>query len=197
MVKHETGQKRHRTRAALIDATLAIIAERGLTAVSLDEIAGRAGVTKGAIYSNFRSKGALLWAAVDRRRMRLTPELVPGDPVGQARAMARAIMAVKPQYEREAAFYSELQAYVRAEPELHAEQAAQQKAMFEDDARFIEAAFGDQLKMPSRVVALAAQALALGFTVQWERTPDEVTEAVVVAAYEALFVGATTAPQGK
>jgi len=194
MVKREPGTKRQHTRAALIDAALAVIGERGLSAISLDDIAARAGVTKGAIYSNFRSKGELLWAAVDRRRMRLAPELVPGDPVGQARALARAIMTAKPQYEREAAFYSELQAYVRADPDLCAEQAAQQKAMFEDDARFIEAAFGDHLKMPARVVALATQALALGFTVQWERTPDEVTEEVVAAAYEALFVGATTAP---
>jgi AcrR family transcriptional regulator len=192
MVKAEPHTKRQRTRATLIDATLAVIAERGLSAVSLDEIARRAGVTKGAIYSNFRSKGELMWAAVDRRRLHFAPEVVAGDPAGQARVFARGIMAAMSQLEREAAFYGELRAYIRADPDLHAQQAAQQKAMFEDDAQLIEEAFGDQLKMPPRVVALAAQALALGFAVQWERTPEEVTEDVVAAAYEALFMGATT-----
>ena len=65
MVKPPLSRKRQRTRAALVEAALAIIAERGIAAVTLDEIAARAGVTKGAIYSNYRSKGELLWEAVD------------------------------------------------------------------------------------------------------------------------------------
>src|SRR5438067_872152 len=52
------SRKRQRTRAALVDATLALIAEHGLAGVTLDAVAARAGVTKGAIYSNYRNKGA-------------------------------------------------------------------------------------------------------------------------------------------
>ena len=49
------GGKRERTRAALVAATLAVVAERGFAGASLDEIAARAGMTKGAVYSNFGS----------------------------------------------------------------------------------------------------------------------------------------------
>jgi AcrR family transcriptional regulator len=196
MVKPELSRKRQRTRAALVEATSAIIGERGLAAVSLDEIAARAGVTKGAIYSNYRNKGELMWEAVDRRRQHLNSKITPGDARATARAIAHAFMADLPQYEREAAFYSELQSYIRTDPELQAQQAAQQKAQFDVVSQRLAAGFGDGLAIAPRTMALAIQALLLGFTAQWERTPDEVTEDVVAAAFEALALGATKrAPQ--
>ncbi|HZZ36450.1 MAG TPA: TetR/AcrR family transcriptional regulator [Caulobacteraceae bacterium] len=189
------SRKRQRTRAALVEATLALIAERGLDGVTLDEVAARAGVTKGAIYSNYRSKGELLWDAVDTRRLHLRPRMI-SDARAQAREMARAFMAQLPQAEREATFYSELQSYIRTDPELREQQAAQQKAQFDWIAEELQATFGERLAYPARVVGLAVQALALGFMAQWERTPDEVTEDVVAAAYEALAVGATRRQTG-
>ena len=63
MIKADASRKRQRTRARLIEATLALVNARGFAAASLDDIAARAGVTKGAIYSNYRSKGELLWDA--------------------------------------------------------------------------------------------------------------------------------------
>ena len=191
MVKLELSPKRQRTRAALIESAASLIAERGLAGVSLDDIAADAGVTKGAIYSNFRSKAALLWAAVDRRRLHLEAAIIPGDVRATARNVARALMAQFPRAEAEAAFYAELQAYIRTDPEMRAQQAAQQKAQFDEIARRIEAASGDQLAIPPRVLGLGVQALLLGFTAQWERTPDEVTEEVIAAAVEALARGAT------
>ena len=58
------GGKRERTRAALVAAALAIVREKGFAAASLDEIAARAGMTKGAIHSNFAGKAVLLLAAM-------------------------------------------------------------------------------------------------------------------------------------
>ncbi|HEY0435844.1 MAG TPA: TetR family transcriptional regulator [Phenylobacterium sp.] len=193
MVKPPLSPKRQRTRAALIEATSALVAERGLAAVSLDDIAARAGVTKGAIYSNFRTKAELLWEAADRRRLHFDAPLEPGDAKATARNVARALMAQFPQVEAEAAFYAELQAYIRTDPEMRAQQAAQQKGQFDELARRLQAAFGERLAMPPRVMGLAVQALLLGFTAQWERTPDEVTEDVVAAAFEALGRGAAKA----
>jgi AcrR family transcriptional regulator len=190
MVKPQLSPKRQRTRAALIEATAVLVAERGLAAVSLDDIAARAGVTKGAIYSNFRTKAELLWEAVDRRRLHLAAAITPGDVKATARDVARALMAQFPQAEAEAAFYAELQAYIRTDPQMRAQQAAQQKAQFDAVARQIEAGFGPRLAIPPRVLSLAVQALLLGFTAQWERTPDEVTEDVIAAAFEALTRGA-------
>lgn len=189
------SRKRERTRAALIRATLALIDERGLAGVTLDEVAERAGVTKGAIYSNYRSKGGLLWEAADTRRPHLRPTMVPGDPLGQARATARALLDSLPRTAADADFHRELASYARTDPDLRARQAEQQQRQFDAMAAELEAGFGDRLTQPPRTVALAIQALILGFTAQWERTPEAVTEAVVVAAFEALAIGVTTRAQ--
>src|SRR5260370_3392566 len=54
------------TRAMLLEAGLAAFAERGLAFASLDEVAAAAGFTKGAIYRQFRSKGAFLLALFEQ-----------------------------------------------------------------------------------------------------------------------------------
>jgi AcrR family transcriptional regulator len=51
------------TRQRLVEAALEVFADRGYHAASLSEIAARAGLTTGAVYSTFGSKKALLVAA--------------------------------------------------------------------------------------------------------------------------------------
>jgi AcrR family transcriptional regulator len=192
MVKPLT--KRQRTRTALIAAAQALIEEGGLSAVTLDAVAARVGVTKGAIYSSFRGKAELVWAAAEPLRPGLDPPILAGQPIEQARVTARALMALLPTAGRQAEFMAELQAQVRADPELRARQAAQQHALFDLMAERLQAGFGDLLVLPPRTVGLTIQALILGFIAQWERTPEEVTEDVVTAAFEALARGATRQP---
>jgi AcrR family transcriptional regulator len=50
---------RERTAQRLLAAARKLIAKRGLSATTLDDIAGEAGYTRGAFYSNFSSKGDL------------------------------------------------------------------------------------------------------------------------------------------
>ena len=53
--------RRHaETRALLLEAGLRVCAERGGDRATLEEVARAAGFTKGAIYRQFRSKGAFL-----------------------------------------------------------------------------------------------------------------------------------------
>lgn len=49
----------------LLDASLSLIRERGFAATTLDDLCGRAGVTKGAFFHHFASKDALGVAAVE------------------------------------------------------------------------------------------------------------------------------------
>lgn len=61
------------TRAALVDAALDCLIEKGYAATTTIEVARRAGVSRGAQLHHFPSKAELLTAAVDhlyRRRMR-------------------------------------------------------------------------------------------------------------------------------
>ncbi len=53
-----------RTRTLLIDTTLQLLLEHDFHRLSLDAIAAKAGVTKGAIYGHFENKEALLSAAL-------------------------------------------------------------------------------------------------------------------------------------
>ena len=52
-------------KAKLLDAALMLIRERGFAAMSVDELCGRAGVTKGAFFHYFKSKEELGIAAAD------------------------------------------------------------------------------------------------------------------------------------
>jgi AcrR family transcriptional regulator len=193
MVKPALSPKRRRTRGALVEATLAIIDDSGFAAVTLTEVARRAGVTKGAIYSNFRGKGDLLWEAAGRKLRYVVPKTKPGSSLrDHARAAARALMASLPQSERDAAFFSELEVYARTDPELRALRSDSQKILIGRIAEGVQAELAQRLTIPPRDLGLAFQALIRGFSAQWSQTPDEVTEDVVATAFEALLVGATT-----
>lgn len=61
-------EPRARTRQRILDAAAAEFAKHGIDASSLDAIATAAGLTKGAIYSNFHGKDDLVWAVVDEYR---------------------------------------------------------------------------------------------------------------------------------
>src|SRR3954470_6176598 len=54
-------------RQALLDAALAVFAERGYRDASVDEIAERAGYSKGALYWHFSSKDDLFFALLEER----------------------------------------------------------------------------------------------------------------------------------
>lgn len=58
-------RRRAMTKTALVEAAADVFARKGFHGASLDEIAEAAGFTRGAIYSNFKSKEDLLLAVVD------------------------------------------------------------------------------------------------------------------------------------
>lgn len=80
---------RSETRRRVLDAAYAVFVERGIAASSLTDVADAAGLTKGAIYSNFAGKDELVLALMEERAMRrLTAALVgftAADPAGDAR----------------------------------------------------------------------------------------------------------------
>ncbi|CAA9262470.1 MAG: Transcriptional regulator, AcrR family [uncultured Blastococcus sp.] len=63
------------TRQALLDSATALFAERGYARTSLDEIAGRARVTKGALYGHFAGKQALFRAVLEELEGATTREV--------------------------------------------------------------------------------------------------------------------------
>ncbi len=60
-------RRREMTRRHLLEAAAIVFAQKGFNAATLDEVAAAAGFTKGAVYSNFKSKDDLLLALFDDR----------------------------------------------------------------------------------------------------------------------------------
>jgi AcrR family transcriptional regulator len=68
-------QMRERVRTAILDAAEELIAERGLQATALAQIAARAGVAVGTLYNYFDDRDALVRALFESRRATLKPKL--------------------------------------------------------------------------------------------------------------------------
>ncbi len=66
------------TRSRLVDLAAKLFIERGYASVSLRDIAGEAGLTKGAIYGHFRSKGQLLVEVIRTSLERADAGMEPG-----------------------------------------------------------------------------------------------------------------------
>ncbi|NBA96035.1 TetR family transcriptional regulator [Pseudomonas sp. R5(2019)] len=57
------------TRQALLDAALDVFAESGCAFATMERVASRAGMSRGAIYWHFKGRAALLGALLDERRL--------------------------------------------------------------------------------------------------------------------------------
>ena len=106
------GRWRRRREARpqeLLEAALSVFAEKGFSAAKLDDIAARAGVSKGTLYLYFASKEALLEALVDTAilpRIERVEQLAAGWRGSSAlllRAIARMVARVL-RHERIVAF---------------------------------------------------------------------------------------------
>lgn len=87
-------KRRPITITALLDAALELFAEQGFGATSIPDICTRAGLTKGAFYSNFANKDALFLALLDRswdRRAEWIRRTMPADGVLAARDSAGGV----------------------------------------------------------------------------------------------------------
>ncbi|MEV0108931.1 helix-turn-helix domain-containing protein [Nocardia sp. NPDC050799] len=93
-----------RNRRAILDATAALLAERGPEAVTMDRVAAAAGVGKGTIFHRFGNRAGLLHELVAESAVTLMsavtggpPPLGPGAPAGDRLlaffdAMARLVI---------------------------------------------------------------------------------------------------------
>lgn len=127
--------RREQTRSYLIDAAAAVFLARGFHMASLDEIAGSAGFTKGAIYSNFGSKAGLFFAVADRREQVRFTELVRAarrrpDRAGLREAMRESFLHLVPS-EAEWLLWQEFELYALRRPDLRAQLTQRARTQFD------------------------------------------------------------------
>ncbi len=75
MARRTQAERTEATTAALVDAARELFARDGYDATSLDAVAARAGVTKGAVYHHFNGKPQLFEAVFSREIQRMTTPL--------------------------------------------------------------------------------------------------------------------------
>ena len=102
MTAQPVSTRRAHTRDRVMDAAIALFAEKGVLAASVEEICERAGFTRGAFYSNFQSRDELMIAVAERKGREILKAAdeavrsVPDEPVaeGSIDDVIRQAMAV-------------------------------------------------------------------------------------------------------
>src|SRR5215468_170973 len=95
--RHSKGDKRQRTRAALLEAARGLIREKGYEKTTLEAVARRAGMTTGAIYGNFKNRDELFIALGQTYWAPIKPNVRPRATLPEImRALADATLAAIP-----------------------------------------------------------------------------------------------------
>jgi len=187
------GDKRERTRAALLEAARALIRERGYERTTLEKVAKRAGMTTGAIYGNFKNRDELFIALGQTYWAPIAPKISPGATFAEAmHALAKATLAAVD--ERAPAAIGRLTglAYTLKNAELRSKVVEITKGSYEFGAEWLRGFDPVELPMPPEQLVRVIHALIEGLVMQRILTPELCPEDVFYAAFAALAGPATS-----
>ena len=187
------GDKRERTRAALLEAARALIRERGYERTTLEKVAKRAGMTTGAIYGNFKNRDELFIALGQTYWAPIAPKISPGATFAEAmHALAKATLAAVD--ERAPAAIGRLTglAYTLKNAELRSKVVEITKGSYEFGAEWLRGFDPAELPMPPEQLVRVIHALIEGLVMQRILTPELCPEDVFYAAFAALAGPATS-----
>lgn len=191
-------QRQERTREQLLQAAARVFARHGFNGASIPRIAEDAGVSTGAIYSNFSGKEELFLAMMERvaaegaqRRARVIDEAAEHREQLVARMAGDWLETVDHDPDT-VLLMVEFWLYAIRRPDilgLVATFLADVRSGFEDTI----AAVGEHDPATRRELASAMQALAYGFAMQRLTDPEAVTPVQFAQALEWLVAGAEQA----
>jgi AcrR family transcriptional regulator len=186
-VRLSRAERRQQTREELLTAAEACFVSRGFHATSVDQVAERAGYTKGAVYSNFAAKEDLFFAVYERRVERALTEVTPAlRRAGLEYAFDSLATATIDRRDRDdgwLAVFFEFWGHVVRHPELRERFAVIHARFLEPLAEAVrELAVGRGLALPADVtasqVALAWNAMEIGLGLERLTQPQTVDAAV-------------------
>jgi AcrR family transcriptional regulator len=196
-------EKKALTRRRLLDAAATVFAKRGFAAASLDEIAEEAGLTKGAVYSNFWNKEDLVLAVLEERFDRHLEEVVgqvdfESGLEEQARSSSVAYMTRSERDRWLLLLDLEFLVHSARNPELSARTQVRHREMLATMTNVIasSAEQGDlPLPLPAEQFAVVSNALGFGLAIERMQNPDAVPDELFGAAIALMFRGAEAAAQ--
>jgi AcrR family transcriptional regulator len=156
-------------RGQLLSAARHVFGELGYSGASLDEIAERAGFTKGAVYSHFRSKADLFLSLLEERiEQRAAGQRAMASHPMSAAAVAELVREVTSQSRSDPQWrlaVLEFRVVAARDPELNARYATAHRNALDglaETLRTLFAELGTEPNLPIEQVALIAFALDSG-----------------------------------
>ena len=184
------SERRARTRQKLLEATLAQMGEGGLHGVSLDAVAKRAGVTKGAIYDNFESKDAMIVAAFaslpdEAMAPFVWPKGRDGTVKERMRRLGEAVLAGRGDVEKSALGAAEFNLYALTHEDLR-QRLVEIASMgpTRTQQRLLELFTPEELPMPVEAFAVLLHSLVPGLAQFRALAPRPPSREIVLAIFE-------------
>jgi AcrR family transcriptional regulator len=181
------GDKRERTRAALLESARALIRKKGYERTTMKEVARRAGMTTGAIYGNFKNRAELFIALGQTYWPPVVPRVAPGATFAEAmHALATATLAAVHQRAPVAVGRLTGIAYALSHSELRTRVREVTKGSYEFGAQWLSTFDASELPMPADVLVRVLHALIEGLVMQRILTPELCPDKVFYEAFAAL-----------
>ncbi len=202
------AERKERTRAELVEVAREVFLRRGFHGASLDEIAERAGYTKGAVYSNFDGKDDLFLAVLEehfRRRADVYAELIFDQPEieDSYRAVARFWREANEREPEMARLITEFLVHASRQETLRNAARAVRELGIDAITELVDALaarHGVQFTLPTRELVRGSGALNRGLAIEQLIDPDlpaEVFEEMHVAYMRGLTKQPSAGGRGK
>jgi AcrR family transcriptional regulator len=191
-------EKQAETRQRLLDAAERVFLRRGLQGSSVEEIAAEAGFTRGAFYSNFKSKDELFVELLQDRVYRKYAEMAeqaqeqPGTPRERLRWGIERVRDVQKGDGGNFLFRLWLECLTQAARDedfrkLAATFWSGNRAVLAEQTRETYKEIGRKPPLPPKQVATAMIALDVGLAVQHLVDPEEAPLDLYVPLFDLLF----------
>jgi len=181
------GNKRERTRTRLLDSAVEVIREKGFYGTTLEEVARRAGMTRGAIYGNFKDKDELFLAVVETRWRPIIPIRQGATLKEHLRIVGEAVVAAIPARRAQALGALSFQIYALTHGEMRSRIAQLNAEIYRRGGDRLQQLFpAEDLPMPADQFVRVLHALSDGLLFLRFVQPELITDEVIIAAFEAL-----------
>jgi len=190
-----------RTRQLLLDAAQAVFEERGFNAATVEEIAERAGFTRGAFYANWADKAELMWELADTAAQASFEDLAEAlegveldDKMDAFQGWFDRLLQPRPLQRA----FNELMLVASETPEGRKRQAeafAAERRAVTRVLDHIQDVLGVQLPIPTEHFAAMGFAMGSGIAMQHRVDPDAVPSSLFGDAQAYLWFGVLAALQ--
>ena len=179
-------ERQARTRELLMESAATVAAHRGIERASLDEVAERAGFTKGAVYANFSNKEELFLAMLDAHFEARLVELdrivsTEADPDTQAREAAQGLMSMLDAQPESHRLFFEFAVYAARNEGFREQLVARYRSLRER--------LGIDPVVPPADVAAMAFAMANGMALERLLEPEAVPDTLFGEMMATFFIG--------